>query len=71
MDQYELGVAMAVAHLAELRRQADQWRLARRSPGRTAGHRGNRTPGSPWALGRHHHAADTAVLLAAVALLTE
>jgi hypothetical protein len=28
MDQYELGVAMAVAHLAELRRQADQCRLA-------------------------------------------
>jgi hypothetical protein len=32
MDQYELGVAMAAAHLAELRRNADRWRLARRIP---------------------------------------
>jgi hypothetical protein len=60
MDQYELGVAMAAAHLAELRRQADRWRLARRIPGWTAGRRGNRTPGSPWVLGRHDHAVDCA-----------
>jgi hypothetical protein len=60
MDQYELGVAMAAAHLAELRRQADRWRLARRIPGRTAGRRGNRMPGSPWVLGRHDHAVDCA-----------
>jgi hypothetical protein len=67
MDQYELGVAMVVTHIAELRRQADRWRLARRSPGRTAGRRGIRTPGSPWVLGRHHHSADCAGGHAAVA----
>jgi hypothetical protein len=58
MDQDERGVALAVSRIAE-RRQADRWRLARRSPCRTAGRRGNRTPGSPWVLGRHHHAADS------------
>jgi hypothetical protein len=57
MDQYELGVAMVVTHIAELRRQADRWRLARRSPDRTAGRRSIRTPGSPWVLGGHHHSA--------------
>jgi hypothetical protein len=31
MDQYQLGVAFAAAHLAELRRQADQRRLASRN----------------------------------------
>ena len=60
MDQYELGVAMAMERLAELRRDADRWRLARRIPGRTAGRRGNRTPGSPWALGRGGRAVDGA-----------
>jgi hypothetical protein len=60
MDQYELGVAMAAAHLAELRRQADRWRLARRIPGRIAGRRRNRTPGWPWVLGRHDRAVDCA-----------
>jgi hypothetical protein len=60
MDQYELGVAMAAAHLAELRRNADRWRLARRIPGRIAGRRRNRTPGWPWGLGRHDHAVDCA-----------
>lgn len=34
-DQYEPGVAMAVAHLAERRRHADRRRLARRIAGRT------------------------------------
>jgi uncharacterized protein YciI len=57
MDQYELGVAMAVAHLAELRRHDDRRRLARRIPGRTAGRRGNRAPGSPWVPGRHDRRA--------------
>jgi hypothetical protein len=60
MDQYELGVAMAAAHLAELRRQADRRRLASRIPGRIAGRRRNRTPGWPWGLGRHDHAVDCA-----------
>jgi hypothetical protein len=44
MDQYELGVALAVAHLTELRRHADR-RLAGRVPGRTARRRDNRAPG--------------------------
>ena len=61
MDQYELGVALAAARIAELRRHADRWRLAGRIPGRTARRRGNRTPGSPWVLGRHDQAADCAV----------
>jgi hypothetical protein len=56
MDQYEL----AVSRIAELRRQADRWRLARRIPGRTAGRRGNRAPGSPWVPVRHGQAADDA-----------
>ena len=60
MDQYELGVALAVSHLAELRRQADRWRLASRLPDRTTGRHRDRAPGSPWVLGRHHHAADRA-----------
>jgi hypothetical protein len=55
MDHFELGVAMAVAHLAELRRHADR-RLAGRVPGRTARRRGNRTPGSPRVLGLADHA---------------
>jgi hypothetical protein len=42
MDHDEPGVATAVAHLAELRRHAGRWRLARRMPGRSAGRRGNR-----------------------------
>jgi hypothetical protein len=61
MDQYELGVALAAARIAELRRHADRRRLAGRIPGRTARRRGNRTPGSPWVLGRHDQAADCAV----------
>jgi hypothetical protein len=58
MDRYELGVALAVTHLAELHRQADRRRLSGRVSGRTAGRRGNRTPGSPRVLGRCGQAAD-------------
>jgi hypothetical protein len=47
MDHYELSVALAVAHLAELHRQADWWRLARRLPGRTTRRHRDRSPGSP------------------------
>jgi hypothetical protein len=61
MDHYELGVALAVAHRAELHRQADRRRLASRIPGRTAGRRGDRAPGSPRLLGRGVQAADRAV----------
>jgi hypothetical protein len=61
MDRYDLGVALAVAHLAELRRQTDRWRLNRRVPGRTAGRRGKRAPGSPRVLGGNGQAADRMV----------
>jgi hypothetical protein len=37
MDLYTPGVALAAARIAELRRQADQQRLASRLPGRTRG----------------------------------
>jgi hypothetical protein len=37
MDQYQLGVALAVSRIAELRRRADRRRLASLIPGRTAG----------------------------------
>jgi len=60
MDQYELGVAMAVAHLAERRRHADRRRLARRIPGRTAGRRGYHAPGWPWVPVQHGQAPDGA-----------
>jgi len=61
MDHYELGVALAVAHLAELHRQADRRRLASRIPGRAAGRRGDRPPGSPHVLGRHGQTAEHTV----------
>jgi hypothetical protein len=60
MDNYEPGVWMAVARLAELHHQADRQRLASRIPGRTAGRRGDRVPGSPRVLGRHGQAAERA-----------
>jgi hypothetical protein len=60
MDHYELGVAMAAAHLAELHRQADRRRLARRIPGRTAGQHRDLAPGPPRLAGRHGRAADWA-----------
>jgi hypothetical protein len=58
MDQYQLGVAFAAAHLAELRRQADRRRLASRIPGRTAGRCGDRAPGSPRVLRGHGQTAE-------------
>jgi hypothetical protein len=61
MDHYELGVALVVAHLAELHRQADRRCLASRIPGRTADRRGDRAPESSRVLGRHGQAADRAV----------
>jgi hypothetical protein len=60
MDHFEPGVWMAVAHLAELHRQADRRRLASRIPGRAAGRRGDRAPGSPRVLGRRGLAAERA-----------
>jgi hypothetical protein len=60
MDQYELGVAMAVAHLAELHRQADRRRPTGRLPGRTRGRHRDLAPGSPRRAGRHGCAAAAA-----------
>jgi hypothetical protein len=45
MDQCTLGVALAVARIAELHRQADRWRLASGLPGRTGGRRRDRRQG--------------------------
>ncbi len=56
MDHYDLGVALAVAHLAELRRHADRHRLASRDAAR----RRDRAPGSPRLRSRHGQAADCA-----------
>jgi hypothetical protein len=71
MDHYELGVALAVAHLAELHRQADRRRLASRIPGRTAGRRGDRAPGSRRVLGPHGQAAEGAVAASGPGRATE
>jgi hypothetical protein len=60
MDHYERGVALAVAHLAELHRQADR-RLAYRIPGPGERRRGDRPPGSPHVLGRHGQTAEHTV----------
>jgi len=57
MDHYELGIALAVAHLAELHPQADRRRLASRIPGRTARRHRDSPPGSPRVIGRQCHAA--------------
>ena len=58
MEQYELGIALVMARIAELRRRADRWRLASRLPGQTAGRCRNRVPGSPRRAGRPGQAAD-------------
>lgn len=58
MDHYELGVALAVARIAELRRQADRRRLASRIPGWIGGRRRDRAPGSLRLADRHGQAAD-------------
>jgi hypothetical protein len=64
MDNFEPGVWMAVAHLAELHHQANRRRLASRIPRRTAGRRGDKRPGSPHVPGPHGQAADRAVAAA-------
>jgi hypothetical protein len=71
MDHYELSVALAVAHLTELHRQADRRRLASRIPGRTAGRRGDQAPGSSRVLGRHGQAAERAVAASGLGRETE
>jgi hypothetical protein len=57
----ELGVALAVAHLAELHRQADRRRPASHIAGRTQGRHRDRAPGSPRLLDRGAQAAECAV----------
>jgi hypothetical protein len=60
MEHHELGVALAVERIAELRRQADRWRLASRLPDRTTGRHRDRPPGSLRLAGRPGQAADGA-----------
>jgi hypothetical protein len=71
MDHYELGVALAVAHLAELHRQADRRRLASRSPGRTERRCGDRPPGPPRILRRHGQTAERAAAASGPGRATE
>jgi hypothetical protein len=52
MDHYSLGMALAMAQITELHRQADRRRLASRIPGRTASRRRDRAPGSQCHPGR-------------------
>ena len=58
MDNFEVGVWLAIAHLAELHRQADQPRQASRLPDRTRGRRSDRAPASPRLPDRPGQAAD-------------
>jgi hypothetical protein len=55
MDRYELGVALGVAPLAELHRQADRRRLASRIPGRPP-----QVGAKTGRQGRHTSSGDTA-----------
>jgi hypothetical protein len=71
MDRYELGVALAVAHLAELHRQADRRRLASRIPDRTTGRHRDRPPGSPHVLERHGQTAERTVAASGPGRATE
>jgi hypothetical protein len=67
MDLYTPGVALAVARIVELRRQADRCRLASRLPGRTRGRHRDRAPGSPRLPDRHDQVAACAGSRAAAA----
>jgi hypothetical protein len=58
MDNFEVGVWLAIGNLAELHRQADRRRQASRLPGRTSGRRSDRAPGSPRLPSRPGQAAD-------------
>jgi hypothetical protein len=58
MDNFEVGVWLAIANLAELHRQADRQRQASRRPGRARGWRRDRAPESLRLLGRPGQAAD-------------
>jgi hypothetical protein len=75
MDQYQLGVAFAAAHLAELRRQAGRRRLASRNR-RMQQEEGTLREAHGWARAARRRASvalwssGAAILLAAIALLT-
>ena len=75
MDQYQLGVAFAAAHLAELRRQADQRRLASRNR-RVEQEEAALRQAHGWARAARRRtglalwSSAAAILLAVVALLT-
>jgi hypothetical protein len=71
MDNFEPGVWMAVAHLAELHHQANRQRLASRIPGRTARRREDKPPGPPRVLGRHGQAAEPAAAASGPGRATE
>jgi hypothetical protein len=58
MEHYELCMALAMAQIAELHRQAERRRLASRIPGRAGGRRRDRAPGSQRLADRHGQAAD-------------
>jgi hypothetical protein len=73
MDQHQLGVAFVAAHLAELRRRADRWRLA--SSNRRVQQEATLRQAHRWAWAVRRRASvalwssGAAILLAAVALL--
>lgn len=74
MDQYQLGVAFAAAHLAELHGQADRRRLANRN--RVQQEEATLREAHGWARAARRRASvalwscGAAILLAIVALLT-
>jgi hypothetical protein len=75
MDQYQLGVAFAAAHLAELHGQADRRRLASRNR-RVQQEEATLRAAHGWASAARRRAgvalwsSGAAILLAVVALLT-
>jgi hypothetical protein len=71
MDNFEPGVWMAVAHLAELHRQADRRRLASRVSGRAARWREDKPPGPPRVLRRHGQTAEPAAAASGPGRATE
>jgi hypothetical protein len=75
MDQYQLGVALAAAHPAELHGQADRWRMASRNRRVQQEVATLREADGPCALTRRRASmalwsSGAAILLAVVALLT-
>ena len=61
MEHYELGMALAMAQIAELHRQAERRRLASPIPGRAGDRRRDRAPGLPRRPGRDDQAGQTTI----------